>query len=36
VHVYEFVKDALVRKYGQEWYDQLEGAAEYKEKNSVV
>jgi len=25
--VYEFVKDALIRKYGQEWYDQLEYAA---------
>jgi hypothetical protein len=25
--VYEFVRDALIRKYGQEWYDQLEYAA---------
>lgn len=26
VKVYRFVKDALVRKYGQEWYDALEAA----------
>ena len=24
VHVYEFLKDALVRKYGEEWYKELE------------
>jgi hypothetical protein len=29
VPVFEFVKDALIRKYGQQWFDQLKGAAEY-------
>lgn len=32
VPVFQFVKDALVRKYGSEWFEQLEGAAAYKEK----
>lgn len=27
IPVYQFVKDAIVRKYGQEFYDELEGAA---------
>ncbi len=27
IAVYEFVRDALVRKYGQDWYDQLDYAA---------
>ncbi len=27
VPVYQFVKDAIVRKYGQDFYDELEGAA---------
>ncbi len=30
VSVFEFVKEALIRKYGTAWYDQLESAAEYK------
>lgn len=29
VPVYRFVKDAFIRKYGQEWYDQLEYAAKH-------
>jgi len=29
VPVYRFVKDAIIRKYGQEFYDELDGAAEY-------
>lgn len=32
VRVFEFVKDALVRKYGEEWYKQLEGAVQFKEQ----
>ncbi len=31
IHVFEFVKTALIRKYGEEWYQQLEGAAQYKD-----
>ena len=27
IRIYEFVKPALIRKYGQEWYDELEAAA---------
>lgn len=27
--VFEFVKQALIRKYGTEWYEQLEGAARF-------
>lgn len=30
VPVYRFVKDALIRKYGLEWYKQLEGAAAFQ------
>ncbi|MCY7410569.1 MAG: DUF3109 family protein [Chitinophagales bacterium] len=30
VSVFEFVKEALIRKYGEEWYKQLEGAAIFK------
>lgn len=30
VPVYQFVKNALIRKYGQEFYDALEGVAEYQ------
>jgi hypothetical protein len=30
IALYEFVKDALIRKYGVEWYKQLKGAAEFK------
>lgn len=29
VPVYRFVKDALVRKYGQDFYDELDGAAQF-------
>ncbi len=29
VRIYEFVKDALVRKYGQEWYDELQAYVYY-------
>ncbi len=29
ISVYEFVKTALIRKYGQEWYRQLEGVAAF-------
>jgi hypothetical protein len=32
VRVFEFVKSALIRKYGEAWYQQLEGAARYKEE----
>jgi len=28
IRVFEFVKDALIRKYGEEFYEQLEGAAD--------
>lgn len=34
VRVFEFVRSALVRKYGEEWYKQLEGAAAFKETQS--
>lgn len=30
VSVFEFVKEGLIRKYGEQWYQQLEGAAAYK------
>jgi hypothetical protein len=33
VTVHEFVKTALIRKYGENWYKQLEGAAEFKKKS---
>jgi len=36
VAVFEFVKDALIRKYGQDWYDQLLGAAAFKEENRTA
>jgi hypothetical protein len=29
VPVYQFVKSALIRKYGQEFYDELDGAAQF-------
>lgn len=32
VPVYKFVKQALVRKFGQNWYDELEKIAEKREK----
>ena len=30
IKVYEFVKDALVRKYGQEFYDELDALVKYR------
>ena len=30
VPVFQFVKEALIRKYGREWYVQLEGAAAFR------
>lgn len=33
VPVYKFVKEALIRKYGEEFYRQLEAAIEFSEKN---
>jgi hypothetical protein len=36
VFVYEFVKTALIRKYGEDWYKQLEGAAEFKEQQQPL
>ena len=33
--VYRFVKDALTRKYGQEFYDELEAAAQFANKNQA-
>ncbi|MCC6385619.1 MAG: DUF3109 family protein [Bacteroidia bacterium] len=33
VPVYRFVKDALIRKYGEKWYRELEMAAQEKEKS---
>ncbi len=35
VSVYKFVKTALVRKYGTDWYKQLEAAAKFMEKKSA-
>ena len=35
VPVYTFVKDALVRKYGQDWYDQLDGAAKFAAQKEI-
>jgi len=32
VPVYEFLKDGLIRKYGTDWYEQLEAAKNFKEK----
>ncbi|PHI18321.1 hypothetical protein CEQ90_18600 [Lewinellaceae bacterium SD302] len=29
IHVYEFAKTALVRKYGEEWYEELSAAVDY-------
>lgn len=35
VPVYQFVKDAIVRKYGQEFYDELDGAARFLTSGSA-
>ena len=34
VPVYKFLKNALVRKYGEDWYEQLESVAREKEKKA--
>lgn len=36
ISVHEFVKTALIRKYGQEWYTQLEGAAAFMESGKTT
>ncbi len=36
IPLYQFVRDALVRKYGQEFYDALEGAARFRREESVM
>lgn len=33
VSVYQFVKTALIRKYGADWYEQLEGAAKFADES---
>ena len=33
ISVYEFVRDALIRKYGEDWYEQLKGAAAFREES---
>lgn len=33
VPVYQFLKAALIRKYGQDFYDELDGAAQYLKEN---
>lgn len=35
VPVYAFLKEALIRKYGEDWYNQLEGAAKFAEEREV-
>jgi hypothetical protein len=32
--VYQFVKDALIRKYGEEFYEALDAAAQYDENEA--
>ena len=34
VPVYRFVKDALIRKFGKDWYEELENVAKELKKNS--
>lgn len=34
VPVYKFVKEALIRKFGQHWYDELESISESKKSNN--
>ncbi len=36
IPLYRFLKDALIRKYGKEWYTEIEMAAEYLEKNKLL
>lgn len=33
VEVFKFLKEPLIRKYGADWYNQLEGAAKFKLEN---
>ena len=33
VPAYQFIKDGLIRKFGSEFYEQLQGAAKYKNEN---
>ena len=35
VPVYKFLKDSLIRKYGEEWYAQLEVAAHLLEEKKL-
>lgn len=35
VPVYVFLKDALIRKYGEDFYEELEGAAEFMRANAT-
>lgn len=35
IPLYQFVREALVRKYGQEFYDALEGAAQFLRKEAT-
>ncbi len=34
--IYKFVKDALIRKYGEEFYEALDAAAQYEEEELVL
>lgn len=33
IRIFEFAKDALIRKYGEEWYEELVAAVTYAEEN---
>jgi Protein of unknown function (DUF3109) len=33
VPVYQFLKDAIIRKYGEDFYDELDGAAQFMKSN---
>ena len=35
VPVYQFLKSAIVRKYGQDFYDELDGAAQFLKESKV-
>lgn len=35
VRVYEFLKEPLIRKYGQDWYDALVGAVQFSENSNT-
>lgn len=34
IRIFEFAKDALIRKYGEAWYDELVAAVKYQEKQA--